>query len=100
MKDIRIRNTPEFEENIRILKEYYDIKTTSKVIRQAVRDCSMVAEIKWLNKMITIEEPDYWNWSDIQKIDVGHNIDWYWNDLWIEFKNWEYEGYSLRKNGK
>lgn len=43
MKDIRIRNTPEFEEDIKIIKRYYGIKTTSKVIRQAVKDCAVVA---------------------------------------------------------
>jgi len=46
MKDIRIRNNPDFQENIELLKEYYGIKTTSKVIRQAVRDCWMVARLK------------------------------------------------------
>jgi len=44
MKDIRIRNTPEFEENINIVKEYYNIKTISKVIRQAIKDCATVAK--------------------------------------------------------
>lgn len=48
--DIRIKSNDELESQINILKDYYWVKSKSGAIKKAVRDCSMVAEIKQFKK--------------------------------------------------
>ena len=51
-----------------------------------------------MNKIITLKNPDLWNWSDVKEIVVWENVDWLWSDISIEFKDWNSEWYSFINN--
>ena len=50
MAVVKITQTPELNENIKILQEYYSEKTKSWAIKKAVKDTAMVAKYKAIFK--------------------------------------------------